>query len=151
MVLVPGAYYSRYLTSGHLAYVHDGTLFTAPFDVERLELAGPAVPVLEGAAVNMPVGAADIAFSDAGTIAYLAAPAQVNYMDAPIDWIDRNGATRPLRTTATRWLGPRFSSDGRRLAFSLFDGTQQDIWTYDWSHDQLTKLTFYDGGDIVPV
>ncbi len=73
-VLVPGAYYGRYLASGHLVYVHDGTVFAAPFDIDRLEVAGPAVPVLEGATVNMPVGAAEIAFSDAGTIAYLPAP-----------------------------------------------------------------------------
>ena len=103
-VLVPGAYFGRYLASGHLVYVHDGTVFAAPFDINRLEVAGPSVPVLEGAAVNMPVGAAEIAFSDAGTIAYLPAREQINYMDAPIDWMDRSGATRPLRTTATRWL-----------------------------------------------
>ena len=50
------------------------TLFAAPFDLERLELTGPAVPALQGAAVNLPVGAAEIAVSDAGTIAYLPAP-----------------------------------------------------------------------------
>ena len=134
-VLVPGAYFGRYLASGHLVYVHDGTVFAAPFDLNRLELAGPAVPVLEGAAVNMPVGAAEITFSDAGTIAYLPAREQVNYMDAPsIGWIE---AARPGRCGRRRRVGCilRFASDGRRLAFALFDGKQHDIWTYDWSRD----------------
>ena len=81
-VLVPGAYYGRYLASGHLVYVHDGTVFAAPFDLNRLELTGPAVAVLEGAMVLMPTGSAEIAFSDAGTVAYLPAPEQVNFMDA---------------------------------------------------------------------
>ena len=74
-VLVRGAYYGRYLPSGHLVYVHNATLFAAPFDVDRLEVTGPAVPALQGAAVNAPVGAAEIAVSDTGTIAYLPAPA----------------------------------------------------------------------------
>ena len=29
-----GGYYGRYLPSGHLVYIHDGTLFAAPFDVD---------------------------------------------------------------------------------------------------------------------
>ena len=64
-VLVRGAYFGRYLPSGHLLYVHDATLFAAPFDLERLEVTGPAAPALQGAAVNMPVGTAEIAMSDA--------------------------------------------------------------------------------------
>jgi serine/threonine-protein kinase len=141
-VLVRGAYYGRYLSSGHLAYVHNATLFAARFDIDRLELAGPSVPVLEGAAVNLPVGAAEIAFSDGGTVAYLPTPDRVNYMDAGIDWMDRSGKMTPLRTTPVRWLNPRFAGDGRRLAFDLFDGTQYDVWIYDWSLDALTRLTF---------
>jgi hypothetical protein len=131
--------------------VHDTTVFAAPLDLNRLEVRSPAVPVLEGVAVNQPVGAAEIAFSDTGTIAYLPALEPVNFMDAPIDWMDRSGATRPLRTTTKRWLHLRFASDGRRLAFALFDGKQRDVWTYDWSRDQETRLTFDDGGDLAPV
>jgi serine/threonine-protein kinase len=149
--LVRGAYFGRYLPSGHLVYVRDGTLFAAPFDLARLELIGPAVPALEGATVNAPVGAAEIAISDRGTVAYLAAPLQVNYMDAPLDWMDRNGRTTSLRSTPARWLSPRFAPDGRRLAFSLFGDQQNDLWVYDWSADQLNRLTFDPADEGVPV
>ena len=83
--LVRGAYFGRYLPSGHLVYVQHATLFAAPFDLDRLELTGPAVPALQGATVNMPVGAAEIAVSDTGTIAYLPAPEDANYLAARID------------------------------------------------------------------
>ena len=145
-VLVRGAYFGRYLASGHLAYVNDGKLFAARFDIDRLELTGPSVPVLEGAAVNMPVGAADIAFSDTGTVAYLPGPGR-DTLYAAIDWMDRSGKTTPLHTTPVRWLNPRFSRDGRRIAFDLFDGTQQDVWIYDWSQDAFTRVTFDPAGD----
>ena len=39
-VLVRGGYYARYLRSGHLVYLHDGTLFAAPFDLDHLALTG---------------------------------------------------------------------------------------------------------------
>jgi serine/threonine-protein kinase len=140
-VLVQGAYYGRFLPSGHLVYVHNGTLFAAPFDIERLEISGPAVPTLDGVTVNMPVGAAELAFSDTGTVAYLPAPDRVNYMDAPIDWMDRTGRSKPLRSTPARWLNPRFSPNGRYLAFDLFDGTQHDVYVDDWSRNELSRLT----------
>ena len=37
-----GAHHGRYLRSGHLVYVRDGTLFAQPFDVRRLRTSGPA-------------------------------------------------------------------------------------------------------------
>ena len=59
-VVVPGAYYGRYVPSGlaspkraereggHLIYIQQGTLFAVPFDPVRLETMGPAVPAIEG-------------------------------------------------------------------------------------------------------
>src|SRR4029077_14890718 len=35
-----GAYYGRYVPSGHLVYIHEGTLFAVPFDLDRLEVTG---------------------------------------------------------------------------------------------------------------
>jgi serine/threonine-protein kinase len=147
--VVPGAYYGRYLSSGHLLYGHNGSVFAAPFDLDRLELTGPPIRVLEGAFVNMPVGAAEIAVSNTGTLAYLAAPEHVDYMHEGMDWMDRDGRTTPLRTTPARWLHPRFAPDGRRLAFDDFDGLHNEIWIFEWSHGELTRLTF--GGGSSPV
>ena len=46
-VLQAGGYFARYVRSGHILYTHEGTLFAAPFSLERLELTGPSVPVIE--------------------------------------------------------------------------------------------------------
>ena len=42
----------RYLPTGHLAYVSKGTLYVVPFDLERREVHGAAIPVLEGIAAD---------------------------------------------------------------------------------------------------
>ena len=44
---IKGGYYGRYLPSGHVLYMHEGTLLAVPFDLARLEATGAAVPVIE--------------------------------------------------------------------------------------------------------
>src|SRR5262249_20731012 len=55
-VLVRGGYFGRYVRSGHIVYVHDGTLFAAPFDAGRLELEGQFVPATKMSARMMQTG-----------------------------------------------------------------------------------------------
>ena len=44
-VIVRGGFYGRYVRSGHVLYIHGGTLFAIPFDVARLQTSGEAMPV----------------------------------------------------------------------------------------------------------
>ena len=48
--MVRGGYFGRYLPSGHLTFVHQGTLFAVPFDLSSLQLRGMPIPVLEDVA-----------------------------------------------------------------------------------------------------
>ena len=45
--IVQRGYYPHYALSGHLVYLHQGTLFAMPFNIDRLEAVGKPVPVLE--------------------------------------------------------------------------------------------------------
>ena len=54
-VLHEGGYFARYLPTGHLVFMQESTLFSVPFDLERLELTGSPAPVLEGIWTNMVV------------------------------------------------------------------------------------------------
>ncbi len=148
-VVQRGGYYGRYLPSGHLVYLHEGTLFAAPFDLDRLEVTGQAVPVLEGVIASPGItGGAQVAVSGTGTLVYL--PGQTVTADAPIVWMDRGGKTLPLRATAANWTNPQFAPDGRRLAVDIFD-KQVDVWVYEWARDTLTRLTFDPANDLKPV
>src|SRR2546425_1178203 len=66
------AYHGRYLPSGHLVYIHDGTLFGAPFDLDRLAVTGPSVPVLESVETSAATGGAQLRGSGRRTLAYVA-------------------------------------------------------------------------------
>ena len=144
-----GGYYGRYLPSGHLVYIHDGTLFAAPFDVTRLEMTGQPVSALEGVTSNPNTGATQFAVSDTGTIVYL--PGRSTSGAVPIHLMDREGKTTPLRATPAAWSNPAFSPDGRRLAMDISDGKQVDVWVYEWAGDTLSRLTFDPADDRRPV
>ena len=134
-----GGYYGRYLPSGHVVYVHEGTLFAIPFDLNRLETTGPSVPVIAGIDSNN-VGGAHFDVARDGTLVYL--PGSTATDQLRIEWVDRDGRTSPLRATAADWTNPRFSPDGQQIAFDLSTGNRQtDVWTYDWTRDVLTRLT----------
>jgi Tol biopolymer transport system component len=135
-----GGYHGRYLPSGHLVYIHDGILFAASFDVTRLEMTGQPVSVLEGVTSNPSTGATQFAASDTGTIVYL--PGRRTSGAVPIHVIDQEGTTTPLRTAPATWSSPAFAPDGGRLAMTISDGQQQDVWVYQSAGDALSRLTF---------
>jgi serine/threonine-protein kinase len=55
--------------------------------------------------------------------------------------MDRTGAATPLRATPAGWESVQFAPDGRRLAMDISDGTQTDIWIYEWERDRTSRLT----------
>jgi serine/threonine-protein kinase len=139
-VVVRGGYYGRYVPSGHLIYLQQGTIFAVRFDLTRLETIGQAVPALEGVATSRPNGGAQLAVSSEGTLVYVPGADTTNAR--PIDWLTRDGKTSVLRATKANWVNPRFSPDGQKLAVEIFDGKQRDIWVYQWARDTLTQVTF---------
>jgi serine/threonine-protein kinase len=56
-----------------------------------------------------------------------------------------------LRATPSNWSNPSVSPDGRLLAIDISDGTQTDVWIYDWQRDTLSRRTFHNADDVRPV
>jgi serine/threonine protein kinase/Tol biopolymer transport system component len=147
-VLVKSAYFGRVVKSGHLLYMQQGTLFAAPFDPNRLELTGGGVPVVEAVLSSNANGSAQYAISDSGRLVHVSGATASSA--APIFWLDASGKTTSLRQTPADWSSPAFSPDGTRLAMDISDGTQTDIWVYDWARDTLSRLTFDKADDLRP-
>jgi Tol biopolymer transport system component len=146
--LVRGGYYGRYVPSGHLLYVLQGTLYAAPMNVERLELIGPAVPIVDDVASRSDGGFAPLDFSGTGTLVYLRRKAATQ----TIVWLGNAGGMQPLRAAAAEYSGmPRFSPDSKRLALTVVDDSNADVWLYEWERGTMTRLTFTPGYDGNPV
>jgi hypothetical protein len=148
-VVQRGGYHGRYLRSGHIVYIRDGTLFAAPFDLDRLELTSPPVPVIEGVTAVPQNAGAQFSFSDSGTLVFL--PGKGAAGGVPIQWMEKDGKTEPLRALAGDYNNIRFSPDGERLAMDLREGRERDVWVYEWGRDTMSRLTFDPGVDASPV
>ena len=148
--MVRGGYFGRYVPSGHLVYVQQGTVFGIRFDLSRLETIGQAVPVLEGVATSTTTGGAQLALSADGTLVYV--PGGEGSPKQSVEWLTQEGRTSVLRGTKADWANLRFSPDGQKLALDInSDGKQRDLWVYEWARDAMTQLTFDPGTDIVPI
>jgi hypothetical protein len=132
---------------GHLLYMQQGTLFAVRFNLDRLETVGEARPALEGVTANISTGGAQVGFSPDGTLVYV--PGTAGSINNPIDWMTRDGGLGAAVREAD-WSQPRFSPT-LRLALSVFDGKQRDVWVYDWARDAMQQLTHDPGNDGNPV
>jgi eukaryotic-like serine/threonine-protein kinase len=146
--LVQGGTHPRYSPSGHLVYAQGGSLMAVPFDPQRLEVTGTAVPVVEGVVQSPISGAAQYNFSPTGSLVYVSGGVQ-SAQSRPV-WVSRNATEQPLAAPARAYLGPRLSPDGRRLALTITEQESQ-VWLYDLSRETLTRFTFEGNVNNVPV
>jgi serine/threonine-protein kinase len=135
-IVQQAGYFGRYLPSGHLLYLHNGTLFAIPFDLARLETRGMSMPVLEDMADTPGTGLGRFDFSRTGTLVYFSNKAAEAL--APTSWISSAGKVDPVINTPTQAETPRLSPDGKRLALTVAG----DLSVYDLQRGTLTKLTF---------
>ena len=129
-----------YVPPGYLLFNREGTLMAQPFDAERIELTGEAVPIVEDLQFNLDQGRTAFAASENGVLAYRTGAAAVQNR---LVWASRNGTEQPVAAAARSYGGPRLSPDGRWVAVSITDQTgQPQVWLYDLARDTSTRLTF---------
>ena len=143
--LIRGGTFGRYLPSGHVIYINRGTLFAVPFDLDRLQVRGTPVPLLNQVAYLVTSGSAELDFSQNGTLVYRSGGAGAALVN--VQWLDGAGKTQPLLAKPGAYLRPRLSPDNQRLALE-WDG---DIWIYEWQRDTMTRLTFSSGQSAGPI
>ncbi len=148
-VIHEGGTYPRYLPTGHLTFVRDGTLFAAPFDAERLKVIGVPAPFLEGVSSSDPGnGTAHYAFSHDGTLVYVSGASTRQWT---LVWVDQAGNASPLLEEPRDYRFPRFSPTSARLAFQLAQEkgmATADIWIYDLQREVMTRFTFDEAADF---
>jgi serine/threonine protein kinase/Tol biopolymer transport system component len=136
--LIQGATHPRYAPSEHLIYVHRGNLMAVPFDPQRLQVTGAAVPVVEGVLQSTFSGAAQYSFSATGSLVYV--PGGDQSSQRRLRWVSRSGVEQPVAAPARAYRGPRLSPDGRRVAVGIEEQETQ-VWLYDLARETLARFT----------
>jgi serine/threonine protein kinase len=135
---------ARYLPTGHIVYEVENNLFAIPFNLDRLETAGGAVPLVEGV---LRLNAPQYAVSDSGTLVYVPGTT----VSRTLVWVDRNGKEEPLSIPSNIYTEPRISPDGTKVALVIGTGQNRDVWIWDLVRMTLTRLTFGSDEDDAPV
>jgi Tol biopolymer transport system component len=140
-VLIQGGSSPHYAASGHIVYAVAGTLRAVPFDINRLEVRGNPVPVLEHV-LTKATGAADFSIAQDATLVYVSGDS--GRPERTLVWVDREGHEQPLDAPTRAYAYAHISPDGTRVALDIRD-QDSDIWIWDLMRRTLTRLTFDPG------
>jgi len=152
IVLIPNAQHPSYVETGHLLYVaEDGGLFAVPFDLGRHRVTGPAVRVLDRVAATFvrrgySVSRAGVLVHHEGAGTLAAGPA----LATKLLIMDLDGGTDTVPLPTGRRMNPRFSPDGRFIAYEMVDQSRNgetDIYTFDRVTGTNTQITFEGDND----
>jgi serine/threonine-protein kinase len=144
-----GGYNARYLSSGHLVFFRQGSLFGLRFNPSRLETSGQAVRLFDGVAADVASGGADLTMSRTGTMVYHAGKATGQGL--PLVWIDDSGKTEPLISRPDIYFDPRVSPDLRSLAIVNAGTNGPDIDIWDIQRQIMSPLTSNQHNNLYPV
>ena len=146
--LIDSAADAAYLSSGHIVFLRQGTLFAVPFDPDRLELRGSEVAMVSG--ISQTVGVytnsnltlvGQYSVSAQGTLAYLAYPL-LGYPQSELVAVDRRGAATSIGAPTLAYTPSiGLSAPGDRLAVIVQTMTERTLGTYDTKTKILNPVT----------
>ena len=150
-VLIKGGSNARYVPTGHIVYMLQGTLMAAPFDVTRLEVTSGPVPVVEGIsrAAAPAGGEAQFAVSESGTLVYVPGPARSG--QERLFFHDRRGGAEPVKMARGSYAYPRVSPDGKSLALELSAGGAAAVGVYELSGESSVRRLTFGGNNRLPI
>jgi serine/threonine-protein kinase len=145
----------RYVPSGHLIYAVAGNVMAVPFDVNRLEITGGPVQMMEDVrrSGDITSGAAQFAVSAAGHVAYIPGQARQDRTRWWITLQDRQEKTPAVDLVQGAYLHPRVSPDGKQFTvFSdVLNGQPEAVWVGALKVGAGLRRLTLDGNSRFPV
>lgn len=140
---------ARYLPTGHIVYVHGGTLFATTFDLGKLQMGPNPVPLVQGVRTS---GGLEplMSISRTGSLLYMPGPTVASGLFS-LAFADRDGIPAVLKLQPGSYQTPRISPDGKRIAFAIDDGKEASIWLFDVTRGGSPSRLTFGGKDRFPV
>jgi serine/threonine protein kinase/Tol biopolymer transport system component len=126
-------------SEGRLLYVRDRSLLAQPFDPDKLETTGPAIPIAEQEVIQ------DLGFHHAGFSASqngMVVIQSTSAFSTRLLWFDASG-NQVGQVAGSGYWSPRLSPDGRLLAVAADDAKNGKFYIHviDLARGASTRLT----------
>ena len=145
-VLLEDAADARYVPTGHLIFLRQGTLMAVRFDLARMEVVGQPVTLAENvmqaftaASYFGHTGAGQFGISGTGTLIYAAGGIVPDPKDSLV-WVDQRGSEQPVTAPELSFFAPRISPDGQKIAYIAW-GRECLVCVYDSARGTNNRLT----------
>jgi len=122
--------------TGALLFEQRGGIWAVKFDAKRLSVTGVPVPIVES--VRTPPGNAQFSTAGDGTLVYIAGNTDSN---RSLVWLDRTGKAIDALQAKGAFQSPRLSPDGKRVVVSSVDGSNLNLWAYEFERGTRLRLT----------
>ncbi len=136
--IVANGFDGQVVASGHLLFARGDSLYAAPYDAARQDIAGEPVAVVEGVRTELDNGAAFFDAAADGTLVYQPAATPE---ERSLVWIDRQGKTETIPVPRRAFQSPSLSPDGRRIAVEVAEGPRSDVWIFEFATGSFSRLT----------
>jgi serine/threonine-protein kinase len=137
--ILEGGIYARYSPTGHIVAAWSGGLLAVPFDLSKLEVTGPTVPVLDGILLGSGY-IPNYTFSQDGSLVFV--QGTKGTFDTRILQANRQGVSQPLIAKSDDFYWPKLSPDASQLSVTIEKEEDTDIWIGNLNDGSLIQLTF---------
>jgi serine/threonine protein kinase len=138
-----------YVPPGYLLFVRNGDLMAQPFDAQRMELSGTALPIAD----NVPTeGITQHGLFSASNNGVVSTQPKLGKLLQPV-WADRSGKVLEVLGEPAMYVDIAVSPDGQKTAFVIIDPQDGswNTWILDLRGHQKTRLTFETSVGYYPV
>ena len=134
--------------TGHLLFVRENTLMSAPLDPVNAQVSGEVVPVTDGVSSLNGSTYLPVTVSENGLLLYAAGGSAGG--QSQIGWFDRTGKSLGSVGMPGAALYPAISPDEKSFAFARTSTGGTDLWVRDFNRGTETRLTSDASSNIVP-
>ena len=146
-VLIEDGADARFVPTGHVVYLSEGTLMAWPFDTTKMEIRGQATPLIQGIMQSLNAlssgdnsGAGQFVVSGNGTLVY-ASGGIFPDIETHLSWVDRSGRIELVTQLDKKpIITVRLSPDGRYLAYRT-TGKVAEVWVLDLVLGTTRRIT----------
>jgi Tol biopolymer transport system component len=147
---------ARYVPTGHVVFLRQGTPMGVRFDPAKLTVIGQSFPLVENVAQwfegndDLNTGAGRFSVSDSGNLIYAMGRLEPDSKNSLV-WVDQRETEEPATPLQLPFFAPRVSPDGRRIVdVSTPAGRDQQPWLYDLTTGANSRLTT-EGSAMFPI